>query len=60
MSKRIIVIKLISEEFNNEDQHDSHEFLIWLLDNLNETLKIENKKLKKFEGESVYNIKIIL
>ena len=48
------------EEFNNEDHHDSHEFLIWLLDNLNENLKNENKKLRKFEGESVNNIKIIL
>jgi len=34
------------EEFNNEDHHDAHEFLIWLLDNINETLKDQNKKIK--------------
>lgn len=32
---------IILDEFNNEDHHDSHEFLIWLLDNIHENMKKE-------------------
>ena len=53
MLRKIIVLVFNIEEFNNEDHHDSHEFLIWLLDHLNENLKAENKKNKKMEIESV-------
>lgn len=31
--------KLSSELFNNDEHHDSHEFLIWLLDKLNEEVQ---------------------
>jgi ubiquitin C-terminal hydrolase len=49
--KRFIsCVKKNNQEFNNEDHHDSHEFLIWLLDNLNENIKIENKKNKEMNG----------
>jgi ubiquitin C-terminal hydrolase len=44
--KFIINIKKNNQEFNNEDHHDSHEFLIWLLDNLKENIKTENKKYR--------------
>jgi ubiquitin C-terminal hydrolase len=53
-SKKFIQsIKKNNQEFNNEDHHDSHEFLIWLLDNLNENIKSENKKTKIPIFESV-------
>ena len=44
--KFISSVKQNKQEFNNEDHHDSHEFLIWLLDSLNENIKNENKKAK--------------
>jgi ubiquitin C-terminal hydrolase len=44
--KFISTVKQNNQEFNNEDHHDSHEFLIWLLDSLNENIKNENKKAK--------------
>jgi ubiquitin C-terminal hydrolase len=44
--KFISSVKKNNQEFNNEDHHDSHEFLIWLLDSLNENIKIESKKMK--------------
>jgi ubiquitin C-terminal hydrolase len=51
--KFVLSVKKNNQEFNNEDHHDSHEFLIWLLDHLNEIAKNDNKKIKKFENESV-------
>jgi ubiquitin C-terminal hydrolase len=39
--------KLTLADFNNEDHHDAHEFLIWLLDNIHENIKIEYKKQKR-------------
>jgi hypothetical protein len=51
--RKIIVNAFNSEEFNNEDHHDSHEFLIWLLDHMNENIKAENKKIKRSDNESV-------
>ena len=55
-----LILKLI-EEFNNDDHHDAHEFLIWLLDNLNETIKEQNKKIKGkiLSADSVWFILII-
>jgi ubiquitin C-terminal hydrolase len=44
--KLVTSIKQNNQEFNNEDHHDSHEYLIWLLDILNENLKNEIKKNK--------------
>jgi ubiquitin C-terminal hydrolase len=44
--KFISLVKQNNQEFNNEDHHDSHEFLIWLLDSLHENIKNENKKSK--------------
>jgi len=44
--KFILTVKKNSQEFNNEDHHDSHEFLIWLLDTLKENIKSEIKKNK--------------
>ncbi len=52
IKKFITSVKKNNQEFNNEDHHDSHEFLIWLLDNLNETIKNSNKKFK-YQNESV-------
>lgn len=46
ISDWIKLFLIYKEEFNNEDHHDAHEFLIWLLDNINETLKEQNKKIK--------------
>ncbi len=51
--RKIIVYAFNAEEFNNEDHHDSHEFLIWLLDHMNENIKSENKKIKRSDNESV-------
>ena len=51
--KRFIAsVKRNNQEFNNEDHHDSHEFLMWLLDNLNDTMKNYNKNAK-YNLESV-------
>lgn len=44
--KFILSVKRNNQDFNNEDHHDSHEFLIWLLDTLNENVKSEIKKTK--------------
>lgn len=52
IKKFITSVKRNNQEFNNEDHHDSHEFLIWLLDNINETIKNSNKKLK-YANDSV-------
>jgi ubiquitin C-terminal hydrolase len=51
--KFILSVKKNNQEFNNEDHHDSHEFLIWLLDTLNENIKSENKKMKMSNNISV-------
>jgi len=53
---------LLFEEFFNEDHYGAHEFLIWLLDNINETLKEQNKKIKSGVNfsDSVWFILIIL
>lgn len=47
-------VKRNNQDFNNEDHHDSHEYLIWLLDNLNENIKVENKKLKISDSVFIY------
>jgi ubiquitin carboxyl-terminal hydrolase 12/46 len=52
IKKFISSVKRNNQEFNNEDHHDSHEFLIWLLDNINETIKNFTKK-SKLANESV-------
>ncbi len=52
IKKFIASVKRNNQEFNNEDHHDSHEFLIWLLDNINETMKNFDKK-SKYTNESV-------
>jgi ubiquitin carboxyl-terminal hydrolase 12/46 len=52
IKKFITSVKKNNQEFNNEDHHDAHEFLMWLLDNVNETFKSELKKLKNY-NESV-------
>jgi len=52
IKKFMSTVKRNNQEFNNEDHHDSHEFLIWLLDSINETIKNLNKK-SKFANESV-------
>ena len=44
--KFVNMIKQNNQDFNNEDHHDSHEFLIWLLDRLHENIKNENRKTK--------------
>jgi ubiquitin C-terminal hydrolase len=47
---RKIIVKFSNshlEEFNNEDHHDAHEFLIWLLDNIHENMKLENKRQRR-------------
>ena len=49
-SKKFIQsVKRNNQEFNNEEHHDSHEFLIWLLDSLDENLKKESKRNKQLE-----------
>ncbi len=40
------IIKMNNNDFNNDDHHDAHEFLIWLLDNLEQNYKKENIKNK--------------
>lgn len=44
--KRFIqAIKATNELFNNDEHHDSHEFINWLLDTVHENfLKNETKK----------------
>ncbi len=42
--KFIYLVKKNNQEFNNEDHHDSHEFLMWLLDSINETIKSCNRQ----------------
>ena len=41
------IIKRNKKEFNNDDHHDAHEFLIWILDNLEQNSKNEHLKNKK-------------
>jgi len=57
--KFISSVKKNNQEFNNEDHHDSHEFLIWLLDSLDQNIKNENKKSKNPIFESVRYLFII-
>lgn len=40
------IIKTNNSDFNNDDHHDAHEFLIWLLDSLEQNYKNENIKNK--------------
>ena len=35
----ISTIRHNNQEFNNDNHHDAHEFLIWLLDSIEEALK---------------------
>lgn len=46
ISDFVHTIKRNNQEFNNEDHHDAHEFLTWLLDNLEQSLKTEYMKYK--------------
>ena len=57
--KFITSVKKNNQEFNNEDHHDSHEFLIWLLDSLDQNIKSGNKKSKNPIFESVRYLFII-
>jgi ubiquitin C-terminal hydrolase len=57
--KFILSVKKNNQEFNNEEHHDSHEFLIWLLDTLKENIKGENKKIKGTNYNSVLFIIIL-
>ena len=41
------IIKRNKKEFDNDDHHDAHEFLIWILDNLEQNSKNEHLKNKK-------------
>lgn len=47
--KFVYSVKRNNQEFNNEDHHDSHEFLIWLLYSLDENLKKEGQRNKYVE-----------
>lgn len=40
-------IKKLNQIFDNDDHHDSHEFLIWLLNHVNEELQADLKDLKE-------------
>ena len=42
-------IKKLNQIFDNDDHHDSHEFLIWLLNQINEELQADIKDLKDNE-----------
>ena len=41
------IIKRNKQEFNNDEHHDAHEFLTWILDNLEQNSKNEHSKNKK-------------
>lgn len=43
-------IKSMNEQFNNDDHHDSHEFLIWLLNQINDEIAADNKEKDKALG----------
>ena len=42
-------IKKLNQIFDNDDHHDSHEFLIWLLNQINEELSADIKDIKNNE-----------
>ena len=43
----INIIKNNNQEFNNEEHHDAHEFLTWLLDDIEQNINSIQKKNKK-------------
>lgn len=49
----ILKVKKNNVEFNNEDHHDAHEFLIWLFDSIQENIKSETKNLVSNSSDSV-------
>ncbi len=40
-------IKKLNQLFDNDDHHDSHEFLMWLLNHIAEELQAEAKRAGK-------------
>lgn len=60
ISDFVYTIKRNNQEFNNEDHHDAHEFLTWLLDSLEQNLKTEQTKSKNKIDSVCYIVIVIL
>jgi uncharacterized UBP type Zn finger protein len=58
--KFILTVKKNNLEFNNEDHHDAHEYLMWLLDKLDENIKTETRKYSNPLDSVCFNYYFIL
>lgn len=49
--KLMLKIKKLNQIFDNDDHHDSHEFLIWLINQIQEELQADINKDKQQQAQ---------
>ena len=69
IDKFIYLLKSKNQSFNNDDHHDAHEFLTWLLDTLENELQLQSQDInntnnnyisKLFRGIQISNTKCLI